>query len=128
MSIIVVVPVYRRPHRIQTLVQSLEQSGAKAKLLFVASPEDREELTALEGIERRIEPPEPLATTDDVTAGATLPIDWKLAIEAFERSESMSRIFAPILRESFVGMKKQEVQVFSRQISAFEHETYLETV
>ena len=40
----------------------------------------------------------------------------------------MSRIFAPILRESLVGRKKQEVQVFSRQIRAFEHETYLETV
>lgn len=83
---------------------------------------------ALEGIERQIAPPDPLVTTDDVTAGATLPMDWKLAIEAFERSESMTRIFAPILRDTYVGMKWQELQVFSKQISAFEHETYLETV
>ena len=40
----------------------------------------------------------------------------------------MARIFAPILRETFVGMKKQELQVFCQQISPFEHETYLETV
>ena len=76
--------------------------------------------------ERGIEPPEPMVTTDD--DGATLPIDWKQAIDAFERSEAMARIFAPILRETFVGMKKQELQVFSQQISPFEHETYLETV
>ena len=41
---------------------------------------------------------------------------------------ALGRIFAPILRDTFVGMKKQELQVFSRQISPFEHETYLETV
>jgi glutamine synthetase len=78
---------------------------------------------ALDGIETRIEPPEPMAASE-----APLPIDWKSAIDAFERSEAVARIFAPILRETFVGMKKQELQVFSQQISAFEHETYLETV
>ena len=46
----------------------------------------------------------------------------------FEDSAALGRIFAPILRDTFVGMKKQELQVFSRQISPFEHETYLETV
>ena len=40
----------------------------------------------------------------------------------------MAGIFAPILRETFLGMKKQELQVFSQQISPFEHETYLEIV
>ena len=79
---------------------------------------------ALEGIENRIEPPEPMVAAHE----AALPIDWKQAIEAFERSEAVARIFAPVLRETFLGMKKQELQVFSQQISAFEHETYLETV
>jgi glutamine synthetase len=69
-----------------------------------------------------------MSYSDDETSGATLPSDWKLAIEAFERSEIMPRIFEPVLRETFAGMKKQELQVFSQQISAFEHETYLETV
>ena len=79
---------------------------------------------ALEGIENGIAPPDPMTSL----AEATLPMDWKQAIDAFERSESVGRIFAPILRETFLGMKKQELQVFSQQISAFEHETYLETV
>jgi glutamine synthetase len=57
-----------------------------------------------------------------------LPFDWKQAIDAFERSEAVARIFAPVLRDTFLGMRKQELQVFSQQISAFEHETYLETV
>ena len=78
---------------------------------------------ALEGIENRIEPPAPM-----VGAEEALPIDWKQAIESFERSEAMGKVFAPVLREAFLGMKKQELQVFSQQISPFEHETYLETV
>ncbi len=83
---------------------------------------------ALEGMERRMTPPDPMVTTDDVSAGATLPMDWKLAMEAFERSNRIAHIFDPILREGFLGMKKQELQRFSQQISPFEHETYLETV
>lgn len=78
---------------------------------------------ALEGIEQHMEPPAPM-----VAAPGGLPIDWKQAIDAFDASDVIARIFAPILRETFVGMKKQELQVFSRQISPFEHETYLETV
>jgi glutamine synthetase len=61
-------------------------------------------------------------------SGASLPLDWKLAIEAFEASLPMHGVFAPVLRETFVGMKRQELQVFSQRINPFEHETYLETV
>ena len=79
---------------------------------------------ALEGIENKIEPPEPMVSSTELA----LPMDWKQAIDAFEHSERLTRVFAPILRETFLGMKKQELQVFSQQISAFEHETYLEIV
>jgi glutamine synthetase len=78
---------------------------------------------ALEGMENRIEPPAPMQSADEA-----LPIDWKQAIDSFEQSEAMAKIFAPVLRDAFVGMKRQELQVFSQQISPFEHETYLETV
>jgi glutamine synthetase len=83
---------------------------------------------ALDGMERETAAPAPLTATAEEAAGATLPQDWKAAIAAFERSERMAGVFAPVLRETFVGMKKQELQVFSQQISHFEHETYLETV
>jgi glutamine synthetase len=82
---------------------------------------------ALEGMDMKAATPAPMVASGD-EGDASLPQDWKAAIAAFERSERMGRIFAPVLRESFVGMKKQELQVFSRQISPFEHETYLETV
>jgi glutamine synthetase len=83
---------------------------------------------ALEGIEARMPAPAPMVAVDDDVSGATLPQDWMDAILAFETSQRMHRVFAPVLRDSFVGMKKQELQVFSQQISPFEHETYLETV
>ncbi len=82
---------------------------------------------ALEGIEKKIAPPEPMSSQPDGT-GASLPLDWKLAIEAFEASQPMHDVFAQVLRETFVGMKRQELQVFSQRINPFEHETYLETV
>lgn len=83
---------------------------------------------ALHGMERRIVPPPPMVIARDATAGATLPPDWKRAMDAFESSAAIGDIFAPVLRDLFLGMKKQELQVFSQQISPFEHETYLETV
>jgi glutamine synthetase len=82
---------------------------------------------ALEGIEAGTVPPEPLAILPP-GSGASLPQDWRAAIDAFEASQRLARVFDPMLRETFLGMKKQELQVFSKQISAFEHETYLETV
>ncbi len=49
MSIVVICPVYRRPHRVEPLVESFNATNPKAHLLFVASPEDKEELAALDG-------------------------------------------------------------------------------
>ncbi len=54
MSIVVVVPVYRRPHRVQPLRDSFAASGTTADLLFVASPEDRDTLAALKGIDHLV--------------------------------------------------------------------------
>jgi len=82
---------------------------------------------ALEGIEAGLTPPAPLLSAPD-GSGVSLPNDWKAAIDAFEASRRMENVFAPVLRRTYVGMKKQELQVFSEQISPFEHETYLEVV
>ncbi len=54
-DIVVVVPVYRRPHRVVPVVESFHRSiPTAARLLFVASPEDREELAALQGIDHLV--------------------------------------------------------------------------
>lgn len=56
MSIAVIVPVYKRPHRIQPLLESFNATNPDAHLLFVASPEDREEIAALQGIPHLVMP------------------------------------------------------------------------
>ncbi len=63
-SLVVVVPVYKRPHRVEPLVESFAASNPDARLLFVASPEDRAELAALEGHDHL------------VTEGRRRPGDW----------------------------------------------------
>jgi hypothetical protein len=55
-SIAVIVPVYRRPHRVQPLLESFHATNPDAHILFVASPEDREELKALDGIPHLVMP------------------------------------------------------------------------
>lgn len=56
MSIVVVVPVYQRPHRVQPLLASFTNSRSAARLLFVASPEDKPQLVALNGIDHLVLP------------------------------------------------------------------------
>lgn len=57
MGIVVIVPVYRRAHRVEPLLASLVKSNPEdARILFVASPEDREELKALDGIDHLVMP------------------------------------------------------------------------
>ncbi len=56
MRFVVVVPVYRRPHNVEPLVTSFNDSKPDARLLFVASPEDREERSALQGHDHLVMP------------------------------------------------------------------------
>lgn len=44
----VLVPVLRRPHRVAPLIQSLEASGADARLLFIVSADDIEMRSAVD--------------------------------------------------------------------------------
>ncbi len=83
---------------------------------------------ALEGIERRIEPPRPMTSTESALAGEHLPSVWRNGIEIFRDSAAMRRIFSPALIDAFLGMKMQELEVFSQRMSPFEVETYLDRV
>lgn len=56
-EIVVLVPVFRRPQAIQPLIESFERSRPRqAEMLFIASPEDKEELAALADIPHLIVP------------------------------------------------------------------------
>lgn len=83
---------------------------------------------ALIGIERRISPGDPRRNGVDDSAALRLPLDWLSAIEAFEKSPLAAEIFAPTVRNALTACKRQEAGVFAAKVSAFEYETYLETV
>ena len=68
MSIAVIVPVYKRPHRIHALLESFNATSPDAHILFVASPEDREELKALRDVPHLVMP------------GRRRPGDWAAKI------------------------------------------------
>jgi glutamine synthetase len=84
--------------------------------------------SALEGIEREIEPPQPIVGDAYSQNLLRLPSDWTTAISLFERGIAMERIFTPVLRRMLVACKRQELKVFASRVTDFEYHSYLETV
>jgi glutamine synthetase len=84
---------------------------------------------ALNGIEDGIEPPQPI--TGNAYAQENLdqiPTDWAAAIEAFEKSEILPRIFSRDLIRNYALTKRQEM-LYLDELSAEEQlELYLDTV
>jgi glutamine synthetase len=83
---------------------------------------------ALEGIETKRSPGEPRNTDGYAPGMERLPADWAAAVDAFEQSEMMSRIFHPDMREAYVACKRQEIDVFAASVSPFEYRTYRDVV
>lgn len=83
---------------------------------------------ALVGIERRIDPGEPLQTDAGARILPTLPPDWASAIAAFDAGVLVPEFFPALLRQSLIACKRQELETFAVQVSDFELETYLESV
>lgn len=83
---------------------------------------------ALTGIEDRIEPPEPITGNAYALDLPQVPGDWTAAIDAFEGSAIMSRIFAPELIRNLVLTKRQEVHYMEELSPAERVEIYLDTV
>lgn len=84
---------------------------------------------ALDGIIRNAEPPAPTAGNTYAAAGGDpLPTSWLSAVEMFERSEIVGRIFRPTLIKMFSTCKRQELAVFGRDMSDLEYASYLHSV
>lgn len=47
-DLVVLVPVLKRPHRVRSLLDSINAATPGARILFIADPDDREELAALD--------------------------------------------------------------------------------
>jgi glutamine synthetase len=83
---------------------------------------------AIDGITRHAEPPMPTAGNTYASDAKSLPATWPSALDLFEQSEIVKRIFQPKLIEMFSTCKRQELAVFNRDISDLEYASYLHSV
>ena len=83
---------------------------------------------ALEGIEARMEPAEPIVGNAYSRDLPDIPPDWASAVDAFEDGLAIPKIFSRTLQQMLVDCKRQEMEAFSERVTTFEYQTYLETV
>lgn len=83
---------------------------------------------ALHGIDRKMEPPEPINASNGEPQGENLPTKWETALECFETAEPIGPLFGPELNRSIVEAKRQEQRVFAQHMSGFELNTYRDVV
>lgn len=82
---------------------------------------------ALKGMDNGVMPA-PATAGDAFTAGLPkLPTGWGDALDTFEASTGLDDIFAPILCSIYLKAKRQELERFAGEVSAFEYRTYLDT-
>ncbi|WP_149788977.1 glutamine synthetase family protein [Lutimaribacter pacificus] len=83
---------------------------------------------ALTGIEDGEEPPAPITGNAYALDLPQVPNTWAEAIDAFDRSERMKRIFAPMLIQNLLLTKRQEMHYMAELTPQEQVEIYLDTV
>ncbi len=83
---------------------------------------------ALNGIEDGKEPPAPINGNAYAQEMEHMPTDWQTAIDRFEASPEMPRIFSKELIRNFVLTKKQELFYMAELSPTEQVEIYLDTV
>lgn len=83
---------------------------------------------ALTGIEDRIEPPAPITGNAYDLDLPQVPTDWAQAIEIFEKSPIMPRIFSAELIRNLTLTKRQELHYMAELSPREQVEIYLDTV
>lgn len=84
--------------------------------------------TALEGIERRVAPADPIAGDAYARDLPVIPPDWASAVAAFQNGQVIPRALSATLQRMLVDCKRQEMEIFARRVTDFEYHTYLDTV
>jgi glutamine synthetase len=83
-------------------------------------------LAGLDGIERGLDPPEPVVgdayRADDAHAGSRLPHDLGAALDALEADTWLVERLGPELVSTFVAMKRFEVERFSEVVGELDRE------
>jgi glutamine synthetase len=84
-------------------------------------------LAGLDGIERDLTPPEPVVgdayRADDAHAGSKLPSDLGAALDALEADKVLVEALGRELVDTFVAMKRFEVQRFDESVGELDVET-----
>ncbi|MCL3882364.1 glutamine synthetase family protein [Marivita sp. GX14005] len=83
---------------------------------------------AMVGIEDAKEPPEPVRGNAYALDLPQIPGDWSSAVDAFEKSRLIPRIFSAELIRNLVLTKKQEIHYMNELTPAERVEIYLDTV
>ena len=87
-------------------------------------------LAGLDGIERELEPPEPVVgdayRMDDAHAGTKLPADLGAALDALEADTWLVEQLGSELVSTFVAMKRFEVERFTEAVGALDLEVVSE--
>ncbi|MEE4279855.1 MAG: glutamine synthetase family protein [Halieaceae bacterium] len=81
---------------------------------------------AMEGIERGLQPGEPVSGDGYSSEEATLPLYMHEALERFRNSRFIADNLGTELQGNFSLTKEQELNEFERHISGFEYHAYLE--
>lgn len=79
---------------------------------------------ALDGMQRKAVPPEPVACNSHEMDLPSLALDWRSALERFESSACAKTILHPEFVEAFAACKRQEQEVFAARVTEFELQTY----
>jgi glutamine synthetase len=83
---------------------------------------------ALDGIEDGAMPPDPITGNAYALDLPRIPETWAAAIDAFEGSAAMARIFAPEMIRNLVLTKRQELHYMEELDRSEQVEIYLDTV
>lgn len=83
---------------------------------------------ALNGIEDAAEPPEPITGSAYALDLPQMPMDWQTAIDTFEASPQIARIFPPTLIRNLVMTKRQELRDLAELTPEEQVDLYLDTV
>jgi glutamine synthetase len=83
---------------------------------------------ALDGMERAVEPAEPVSSNSHDLQLPTLAKDWRQALEWFSASAGAQRLLHPEFVAAFSACKQQEQDVFAARVTDFEISTYRTSV
>jgi glutamine synthetase len=81
----------------------------------------------LDGIERQLEPPEPVGVDPATVAGlAPLPATQRDALDALEHDAVLTDALGPVLARSYFAVRRSEWTAYSAEDAAFEHQGHFE--